>query len=151
MTKINICIQDQTISFESPNQTVESLLKAVDDSVYDAVLITPDGIKHGNPNESILICDGDQFKVASRTDYLVVDYQVNGEEQKTSVNPVTVEKILEIAGRPASIDVNDLKSYYLENLLTEQKYDRLDEEVKLHKGDKFIAVHRGATPVACKY
>ncbi|MCY4263259.1 MAG: hypothetical protein OXE78_00145, partial [Gammaproteobacteria bacterium] len=77
-----------------------------------------------------------------------IHYQVNGENQAIASNRLTMVAILERAGKPASINVDDLSSYYLENVVTGKCYDDLDAEVIVCEGDRFIAVHSGKTPIA---
>ena len=74
-------------------------------------------------------------------------YEVQGEPQETD-HEMTVKEILEKAGPKASIDVNELDKYILEDMTTGKKYENLQDPVKINEGDKFIANYRGKTPVA---
>lgn len=75
-------------------------------------------------------------------------YQVNGEDQSTQDNSLTVETILRNAGSAASIDVAEINDYLLENVADGHKYEDLADKVLIKDGDKFVAVHVGKTPVA---
>ena len=61
---------------------------------------------------------------------------------------MTVEEILRRAGTDAAIDVDDLESYYLDNVHTGVRYESLSDEVPVADGDQFLALHAGRTPVA---
>ena len=76
-----------------------------------------------------------------------VHYQVNGEEQITTQNPLSAEEIMRRAGASAAIDVDHLDSYLLEHV-DGTKYERIIDTVAIREGDKFIAIHQGVTPVA---
>ncbi len=78
----------------------------------------------------------------------VVRYEVNGEPQTATTDKLAVSTILENAGRAASIDTRNLEDYYLQDLKTERRHDDPAEEITVHDGSRFLAVHRGATPVA---
>lgn len=73
--------------------------------------------------------------------------EVNGEPQ-TVGRKTTVEKILKNAGAAASIEVEELDNYFLENIHSGRKYEDLQETVAIEDGDKFVAVYAGKTPVA---
>lgn len=151
MKEIKFFVNDVACKTIDSNQTVSNLLEEAGFSVKHAVLVTPDGVEHRDPAEIVQVAEGEHLKVRSASNCQIIHYQVNGEDQTTITNPLTMGKILEQAGRPASIDINDVMDYYLEDLLTEKRYDRLDAEVILCNGDQFIAVHQGATPVACSH
>ena len=74
-------------------------------------------------------------------------YEVQGEPQETD-HEMTVKEVLENAGTKASIDVNELDNYILEDLNTGKKYENLQDPVPINEGDKFVAIYRGKTPVA---
>lgn len=76
-----------------------------------------------------------------------VHYQVNGEDQVTTQNPLSAEEIMRRAGASAAIDVDHVDSYLLEHV-GGTKYDRITDSVTIREGDEFIAIHQGATPVA---
>lgn len=145
MSEIKIFINDKACAIAGPDQKVADLLGEVGVTVEDAVLVTPDGIEHDKPEETVHVSDGDRLETRPPTD---IHYQVNGESQTTTSCRLTVGVILEDAGKSAGIDVSGLANYYLENVATEQRYDDLDAEVVVCEGDSFIAVHRGPTPVA---
>ena len=81
-------------------------------------------------------------------DSIKIHYKVNGEQQVTTDATLTVEQILGAAGKAASIDVQQLDSYILENLGTGEKYESLDGIVEISNDDEFLAIHAGPTPVA---
>ena len=117
-------------------------------------LISQDGTKQPDPEQRISIHPGDRF-TAERRDRdsgppspTVIHYWVNGEPQRTTNAALSVEHILRAAGRSASIDLNQLNSYILENIETGRKYQNLADVVEIANDDKFLAVHSGATPVA---
>lgn len=69
-------------------------------------------------------------------------YYVNGEAQTTDEHKLTVRQILENAGfTPA-------EQYELIRDEGHHKYTNLDEEVPLHKGERFTAKFTGVTPVS---
>lgn len=144
MPEIEITIDGTMCKVPAREQTVADLLRAASLTVGDAELVTPDGTAHDNPDETIHLGDGDRLTTRPTT----IRYQVNGEDQTAPSSSMTAGAILKRAGRPASIDVGELDSYYLENLADGRHYDCLSDEVQVHDGDRFIAVHRGATPVA---
>lgn len=75
-------------------------------------------------------------------------YLVNGENQDTTKDELTVKDILKQAGKPASIDTDQIDQYILENINTGEKYSDLSTKVKIEEGESFIAIHSGPTPVA---
>lgn len=78
----------------------------------------------------------------------IIHYKVNGEQQTTTNATLSVEQILRAAGKAASIDLNQLNSYILENIINGRKYQNLADIVDISNDDEFLAVHSGATPVA---
>ncbi|MCY4278070.1 MAG: hypothetical protein OXE81_09590 [Gammaproteobacteria bacterium] len=148
MQEIRIFINDKPRAIVGLEHSVEAMLKEGECTSENGVLVTNDGITHDDPAEIVRIGDGDRLKVLPVGGDRTIRYQVNGEAQTTVSSPLTMGEILERAGASASINVNDRASYYLENLATEQRYDDLDAEVAVCEDDRFIAVHRGPTPVA---
>ena len=102
------------------------------------------------PDHLVTIQDGDKLELKRRSPAAPVDvhYKVNGEEQITRINRVSLETILREAGAAATIDINDLRSYYLENIADGSKHQNLDDLITIKDGEEFLAVHVGATPVA---
>ena len=90
--------------------------------------------------------DGDDEGVPDRE--RSVDFEVNGEEQSSRQQTLTVEEILRRAGASAGIDITDLGSYYLERIRDDQKFEQLSDTVDIRQGDRFLAVYSGRTPVA---
>lgn len=132
---------------------VSTLLHLAGTSATDAILVSEDGIEHGDPNELIDIAPGDQFWTKKRDDprkpiEKPIRYTVNGEENTTVETPLSLESILRNAGAGAAIDVSDLQSYYLEHTADGRKYENLDDMVTISDGDNFVAIHVGSTPVA---
>ena len=109
-----------------------------------------DGAVYCDPSQLVEIRDGDKLASTRKPapDRVEVHYKVNGEEQVTKTNPVSQEAILREAGAAASIDINDLGSYYLENIADGAKYENLADLITIKDGEQFLAVHVGATPVA---
>ena len=146
-------IDDKPHKFERSPEKVELLLQLAGTSSKDAVLISEDGIEHGNADELIDIRPGERFKTrkldsSEKPVEKPIRYTVNGEVNTTAVNPLSLEAILRNAGPGAAIDVEDVGNYYLENVSDGRKYDNLNDLVTLSDGDKFIAIHVGSTPVA---
>ncbi len=109
-----------------------------------------DGTVYCDPDKLVKVRDGDKLELTRKppTDRAEVHYKVNGEEQITRTNPVSLETILQRAGAAASIDINDLGSYYLENIADGSRYQNFDAPITIKDGEQFLAVHVGATPVA---
>ena len=133
--------------------SVSTLLHLAGTSIDDTVLVSIDGIEHGDPDELIEIAADDHFKTSKRDDSQKpvgepIHYTVNGEQNTTLEKPLSLETILRDAGAGAAIDIADLGSYYLENTADGHKYENLDDLVTISDGDKFLAIHVGSTPVA---
>ena len=146
-------IDGKPYKLEHSPAKVSSLLHLAGTSASEAFLVSGDGIEHGNPDELIDIAPGDRFRTKKRDDSQKpvdkpIRYTVNGEENTTIENPLSLESILRNAGAGAAIDVSDLQSYYLENTADGRKYENLDDLVTISDGDNFLAIHVGSTPVA---
>ena len=146
-------IDGKPYKLEHSPEKVSTLLHLAGTSASEAILVSEDGIEHGNPDELIDIAPGDQFRTRKRDDSQKpvdkpIRYTVNGEENTTIENPLLLESILRNAGAGAAIDVSDLRSYYLENTADGRKYENLDDLVTISDGDNFVAIHVGSTPVA---
>ncbi len=140
---------------ESP-QKLSKLLQRAGKSPEDAVLISEDGVEYTDPNEFIDIVKNIPFKTrerdnSSKTVETRLRYNVNGEQNTTVNNPLSLRHILKNAGAGAAIDIHDLDSYYLENTIDGRKYENLDRLVTIADGDNFLAIHVGSTPVAHQY
>ena len=146
-------IDGKPYKLEHSPEKVSALLHLAGTSTRDAFLVSEDGIEHGNPDELIDIAPGDQFRTKKRGDSQKpvekpIRYIVNGEQNTTVENPISLKSILRNAGPGAAIDVTDLGSYYLENTADGHKYETLDDLVTIFDGDNFLAIHAGSTPVA---
>ena len=146
-------IDDKPYKIEHSPEKVSTLLHLAGTSTDDAFLVSENGIEHGNPDELIVIAPGDRFRTRKRDDSLKpvdkpIRYTVNGEQNTTLKNPLSLESILRDAGAGAAIDIADLGSYYLENTVDGRKYENLDDLVTISDGDNFLAIHVGSTPVA---
>ena len=146
-------IDGKPYKLEHSPAKVSSLLHLAGTSASEAFLVSEDGIEHGNPDELIDIAPGDRFRTKKRDDSQKpvdkpIRYTVNGEENTTFENPLSLGSILRNAGAGAAIDVSDLQSYYLENTADGRKYENLDDLVTISDGDNFLAIHVGSTPVA---
>ena len=134
-------------------EKVSTLLHLAGAAVDDTVLVSEDGIEHRDPDELIDLAADDYFTTKKRDDAQKpvdkpIHYTVNGEQNTTVENPLSLETILRVAGAGAAIDIADLGSYYLENITDGRKYENLDDLVTISDGDKFLAIHVGSTPVA---
>ena len=150
---ISFFIDDKLYEIEESPQTLSTLLRLAGVSAEDNVLISEHGIEHINPDKPIDISSGDRFKVMKRDHSgkpieKPLRYSVNGEQNTTIDNPLSLRYILKNAGAGAAIDVNDLDCYYIENTIDGRKYDNLDTLVTIVDGDNFLAIHVGSTPVA---
>ena len=146
-------IDGKPYKLEHSPEKVSTLLHLAGTSADDAFLVSEDGIEHGNPDELIDIAPGDHFTTRKRDDAQKpvdkpIHYTVNGEQNTTLENPLSLETILRNAGAGAAIDIADLGSYYLENTVDGRKYVSLDDLVTISDGDNFLAIHIGSTPVA---
>lgn len=146
-------IDDKSYPIERSPAKVSRLLHLAGESASGTVLVSEDGTEHGNPDDLIEITPGAQFQTKKRDDSpkpndKAVRYAVNGNEQTTTENPLTLETILRNAGAGAAVDVSDMQSYYLENTADGRRYENLDDPVTITDGDNFLAIHVGSTPVA---
>ena len=136
------------------NQSVKDILEIAGLPSDKFILVTPDGSHCNDAGQVIELQPGDQFTTEQcdpkdvSLPVNIISYKVNGEPQSTTHSPLSLETILRSAGKAASIDLAQLKYYYLQNLITEETYQNLADAVKIQEGDEFIAVHVGATPVA---
>ena len=151
---IEFFIDDKPYSTYKAIQTVANVLAVAGLTADQFILISSDGTKYQDGEKDIEIHSGERFKTEKRDrdskpeSGEVIYYEVNGEKQQTSESRLSMEQILRSAGRDASIDLQQLNSYILENIGTGKKYGSLNEIVDIVDGDKFLAVHSGATPVA---
>ena len=150
--EIKYFVDDKLLSTTRPELGLDEILASAKASIDQVYLVSKDGVEYLDPREKIEVHSGDRFKTRTREDeqYVtkVIHYTVNGEPQKTEHSTCTLAIVLKSAGSDASINVAELDSYYLENLIDDSKYENLPDEVTIHEGDKFLAVHRGKTPVA---
>ena len=149
----NFFIDGKPYKLERNQEKVSALLHLAGTSTRESLLVSDDGIEHGNPDELIDIAPGDQFKTIKRDNSQKpvekpIHYTVNGEQNTTIENRLSLEYILRNAGAGAAIDSTDLGSYYLENTADGRKYENLDDLVTINDGDNFLAIHVGSTPVA---
>jgi len=131
--------------------SVAEILEEVGLPVDEYCLISSDNTRSSDIKQNIEIDAGDRFvtdKQDSNGEHLI-SYKVNGEQLCTSNPKLTVEEILQDAGKAASIDLQQLDSYYLENIKTCEKYETLTDLVEIIDKDEFLALYSGATPVAC--
>lgn len=146
-------IDDKPFPVRRDQERVSTLLGMAGTSPDEAVLISNDGVEHGDGGELVRVHPGDRFetKIVDAPQQPVTErirYTVNGEPNTTAVSPLSLETILREAGAGAAIDVNDIGSYYLEDIATGRKYEDLGDLVPIENGDKFVAIHVGRTPVA---
>ena len=151
---IEFFINDKPYSTRKVSQSVADILAIAGLSSDQFFLISQDGTKHLDPKQNIDIHSGDHFTTEKRDRdskppfAKEIHYKVNGEQQTTTDATLSVEQILRAAGKAASIDLNQLNSYILENIKTGKKYQNLADIVDISNDDEFLAVHSGATPVA---
>lgn len=153
MSEPQFFIDGKPYKLENNPEKVSQLLLLAGTSFDDSILISENGVEFSNPDELIYIKLGEHFKTRKRNSSQKpvekpIHYSVNGEENITLVNPLSLSDILENAGAGAAIDVNDLGNYYLENTEDGSKYENLNDLVTIMDGDKFLAIHVGSTPVA---
>ena len=146
-------IDDKPYKLENSPEKVSQLLQLAGTSSKDTILVSEDGVEHGNPDELIEVNPGAHFTTRKRSSAQKplekpIHYTVNGEELTTLANPISLEAILQNAGAGAAIDTNDLNNYYLENIKDGSKYENLNDLVEVSDGDSFLAIHVGSTPVA---
>ena len=141
-------INGKPYKLEHSPAKVSRLLQLAGTSPEKAILVSEDGVEHRDPDELIEVRPGEHFTTRDASETKTLRYTVNGEENVTDVTPLSVAAILRHAGAGAAIDVNDIGSYYLENIADGRKYENLDDLVTIADGDKFLAIHAGSTPVA---
>ena len=146
-------IDGKPCKLENSTEKVSRLLQLAGTSSDESVLISEDGVEHSHPAELIKISPGEHFETRKKNSARKpvekpIHYTVNGEENTTLINPLSLGAILQNAGGGAAIDVNDLGNYYLENIDNGCKYGNPDDSVTISDGDKFLAIHVGSTPVA---
>ena len=150
---ISFFIDDKLYEVEGSPQKLSTLLRLAGKSAEDTILVSGDGVEYVNPDKPIEIVKNSRFKTRKRGESSKpvekhFRYTVNGEQNTTVENPLSLRHILKNAGAGAGIDVNDLDSYYLENTVDGRKYENLDSLVTIVDGDSFLAIHAGSTPVA---
>ena len=151
---IDFFIDDKPYTTYKATQPVADLLAIAGFSADQFFLIAPDGVKYSDAKQDVEIHSGDHFTTEKRDQDskpqipVEIHYRVNGEQQTTTDATLSVEQILRTAGKAASIDLQQLNSYILENIKTGKKYESLADIVEILNDDEFLAVHSGATPVA---
>ncbi len=150
---IHFTINGQNFESSRKRVSVEWLLKQIGWRPKDAELVREDtGETWFDPSAEVELREGDKFEVKPRRDppppESRIHYTVNGEPQVTTKTPITLEEILRHAGADAAIDLNQLESYYLDNVRTAERYENLVDEVPIVDGDEFVALYAGPTPVA---
>ena len=153
-TLIGFYIDNRHYSTDKAVQPVKDILALAGLSADRLSLISPDGSKYDDAKQHIEIKSGNRFTTEKRDrdskpgTSVKIQYKVNGEQLTAPDATLTVKQILQDAGKAASIDLQDLNSYILENIGTGEKYESLDDIVKILNDDEFLAIHSGATPVA---
>ena len=151
---IEFLIDSKPCTTNKATQTVADILAIADLSADEFILISPKGDKYLDVKQTVETHSGDHFTTEKRDRDsepqipVEIHYQVNGEQQTTIDFTLSVEQILRCAGKAASIELQQLNSYILENIKTGMKYENLTDIVDILNGDEFLAVHSGATPVA---
>lgn len=151
---IDFFIDDKPYTTYKATQPVADILAIAGLSADQFFLISANGVKYPDSKQNVVIHSGDHFTTEKRDrdtkpqTPVEIHYRVNGEQQTTTDVTLSVEQILRTAGKAASIDLQQLNSYILENIKTGKKYDHLTDIVDILNDDQFLAVHSGATPVA---
>ena len=151
---IDFFIDDKPHTTSKATQSVADILAISGLSADQFFLISPDGVKYSDAKQNVEVHTGDHFTTKKRDrdskpeTPVEIHFRVNGEQQATTEAALSVEQILRTAGKAASIDLQQLNSYILENIKTGKKYESLTDIVNILNGDEFLAVHSGATPVA---
>ena len=151
MGKIRFSVNDGQFDTETSEMPVSEVLSRAGVSADHCDLVL-DGTEYHDRDQRITIRDGDHFQTKTRDRTppasRAVHYEVNGEQQTTEHETLTLGAILKSAGPAASIDDSQITDYYLENVADGRKYEELSTPVQIRDGDRFIAVHCGRTPVA---
>ncbi len=151
---IEFFIDDEPHSTLKVSQSVADILAIADLSPDQFFLISEEGTRLPDPKQSIDVHSGDRFTTEKRdrdskpSFPRLVHYKINGERQATSNATLSVEQILLVAGKAASIDLGQLNHYILEDIKTGKKYQNLADSIDILNDDEFLAVHSGSTPVA---
>ena len=151
---VDFFIDDKVYTTYKASQSVEDILSFANLSADQYILVSPRGDEYRDAKQTVEIHSGDRFTTKKRDRDakpgipVEISYRVNGEPQVTKIAELTVQQILRAAGKPASIDLQQLSSYILENIKTGEKYESLEDSVHILNNDEFLAVHSGATPVA---
>ena len=151
---IEFFIDSKRCTTDKATQTVADIFNIVGLSADQLILVSPKGDKCLDAKQNIEIHSGDHFTTEKRDrdeksqNPVKIHYRINGEQQTTTDPDHSVEQILQSAGKAASIELQQLDSYILENIKTGEKYENLTDMVNILNGDEFLAVHSGATPVA---
>ena len=136
---------------DSDHLTPSEILEKADYSPKENYLVSNSGKEFRQADEMISLKDGEKFDVKivrKELGGLTIHYEVNGEQQTTNKNSLSVETILKNAGLGAGINPEEENMFQLENLSTGERHNDLDKPVTLHDGDKFIAIYVGVTAVA---
>lgn len=148
---IEFYVNDKLYKTDKSSLSVAEVLAKAGLSADDHCLISSDDIRYSDLKQNVEIDADGRFTTEKQDSDCkpLIFYKVNGERLSTSTSMLTVEVILRDAGKAASIDQQQLNSYYLENIGTCKKYENLTDVVEIGDDDEFLAVHSGATPVAC--
>lgn len=149
--KIEVFIDGRPVTVAGDGLSVRDILNMADKPDGDYV-VTREGNEYDDPAQAVEVRPGDKIEIRRKPDRPPgtphdVHYQVNGEDQITTENTISVEEIMRRAGTSAAIDVEDLDSYLLEHV-DGTKYERITDSVTVREGDEFLAIYQGATPVA---
>lgn len=151
---IHFTINGAKFESQEAEVTVAWLLELVGLQSADAELARPaSGDLWTKPFAHVKLSDGDAFNAKRpggppHPAEPEIGYMVNGEPQVAEKTPLTLEEILRRAGGDAAINVDELESYYLDDVRSGVRYENLDDEVPLAEGDRFLALYAGPTPVA---
>ena len=147
--KIEFFLDGKLVEIGKSRLAVRELLQMAGRPDGTDYVVSRDVVEYDDLNQLLDIRPGDKIETVQKParTKTPVHYKVNGEEQITETNPVSMETLLRLAGAAASIDVNDLGSYFVENL-DGSKYENLTDVITIDEGDEFLAIHVGPTPVA---
>ena len=154
---IRIYLDGEPYSIDRRRLTVAELLDRLGRGSADiSLVVVKDGKErreYRDLDQLVEVRDGDEFETrGGRSEPPrrpeVIHYKVNGEAQSTRITPLSVADILTKAGTGASIDPNEIRNYFLENIEDGRKYENPEDMVDISEGDQFLAIHQGPTPVA---
>lgn len=99
-----------------------------------------------HPDDVVTVKEDAKF-TAKPADEVPIEYQVNGEKQKTFRDTLSAREILENVGEEAGI-AGSVDDYHLQDLVAKVRYDNLEHLVPVRPGGQFVGIYNSKTPVA---